>query len=39
MYNKVEICGINTAKLKVLSEDEKMELLTKACQKAVYFEK
>lgn len=30
MYNKVEICGINTAKLKVLSEDEKMELLTKS---------
>lgn len=30
MYNKVEICGINTSRLKVLSEDEKMELLTKA---------
>ena len=30
MYNKGEICGINTAKLKVLSEDEKMELLTKS---------
>ncbi len=27
MYNKVEICGINTADLKVLSESEKMELL------------
>jgi len=26
-YNKVEICGVNTAKLKVLSEDEKRELL------------
>ena len=25
-YNKVEICGVNTAKLKVLSENEKMEL-------------
>lgn len=29
-YNKVEICGVNTAKLKVLSENEKMELLKKA---------
>ena len=27
MYNKVEICGVNTAKLKVLSEDEKRELM------------
>ena len=26
MYNKVEICGINTANLKVLSEKEKIEL-------------
>lgn len=26
-YNKVEICGVNTAKLKVLSEEEKNELL------------
>ena len=26
-YNKVEICGVNTSKLKVLSEKEKMELL------------
>lgn len=26
-YNKVEICGVNTAKLKVLREAEKMELL------------
>lgn len=26
-YNKVEICGVNTAKLKVLKEKEKMELL------------
>ncbi|MBQ2972441.1 MAG: RNA polymerase sporulation sigma factor SigG [Ruminococcus sp.] len=26
-YNKVEICGVNTAKLKVLSEKEKRELL------------
>ena len=25
-YNKVEICGVNTAKLKVLKESEKMEL-------------
>ena len=27
MYNKVEICGINTAKLPVLSEERKKELL------------
>lgn len=26
-YNKVEICGVNTAKLKVLTEAEKVELL------------
>lgn len=26
-YSKVEICGINTAKLEVLKEDEKIELL------------
>jgi RNA polymerase sporulation-specific sigma factor len=26
-FNKVEICGVNTAKLKVLTEKEKMELL------------
>lgn len=29
-YNKVEICGINTSQLKVLSEQEKIELLHKA---------
>lgn len=29
-YNKVEICGIDTSKLKVLTEDEKTELITKA---------
>ncbi len=29
-YNKVEICGINTAKLKVLTEKENQELLKKA---------
>lgn len=28
-YNKVEISGVNTAKLKVLRESEKMELLQK----------
>ena len=27
MYNKVEICGVNTATLKVLTESEKMQLL------------
>jgi RNA polymerase sporulation-specific sigma factor len=26
-YNKVEICGVNTAKLKLLTEDEKRILL------------
>ena len=31
-YNKVEICGVNTAKLKVLKESEKIELLKKARQ-------
>ena len=30
MYQKVEICGINTSKLKILSEDEKNTLLKKA---------
>lgn len=28
-YNKVEICGVDTSKLKVLKEAEKMELLKK----------
>lgn len=28
-YNKVEICGVNTAKLKVLGDEEKRELLIK----------
>lgn len=28
-YNRVEICGVNTSKLKVLKESEKMELLKK----------
>ena len=28
-YNRVEICGVNTSKLKVLKEKEKMELLHK----------
>lgn len=28
-YNKVEICGVNTSKLEVLKESEKMELLRK----------
>ncbi len=30
MYNKVEICGVNTSKLKVISEEKKRELLIKA---------
>ena len=28
-YNRVEICGVNTSKIKVLKESEKMELLKK----------
>ena len=28
-YGKVEICGVNTSKLRVLSEDKKRELLSK----------
>ncbi len=28
-YNKVELCGVDTARLKVLTEDEKRELLIK----------
>ena len=30
MYNKVELCGVNTAQLPVLPEAEKRELLTRA---------
>ena len=30
MYNKVELCGVNTAQLPVLSEAEKRKLLTQA---------
>ena len=30
MYNKVELCGMNTAKLPVLTETEKRELLARA---------
>ncbi len=29
-YNKVEICGVNTAKLKTLTDEEKRELLRKS---------
>ena len=32
MYNKVELCGVNTSKLKVLSEQDKNQLLLKAKQ-------
>ena len=28
-YNKVEICGVNTSKLKVLTDEEKKTLLLK----------
>lgn len=31
-YNKVEICGVNTAKLKVLKEAEKIQLLKQVKQ-------
>ncbi len=31
-YNKVEICGVNTAKLPVLKESEKLELIRRAQQ-------
>lgn len=30
MYNKVEICGVDTARLKILSDDEKRSLLLKS---------
>lgn len=30
MFHKVEICGINTSKLKLLTEEEKIDLLRKA---------
>ena len=30
MYNKVELCGVDTAQLPVLSETEKRQLLTRA---------
>ena len=29
-YNKVEICGVNTSKLKVLSDEEKKELIKRS---------
>ena len=29
-YNKVELCGVNTAKLKTLTAEEKNELLKKS---------
>lgn len=32
LLNKVEICGINTSKLKVLKEEEKLELLQRIRQ-------
>ena len=32
MINKVEICGVNTSKLPVLSNEEKKELLIKIKQ-------
>ena len=32
MLGKVEICGVNTAKLKVLKEDEMMELMARSKQ-------
>lgn len=38
-YNKVEISGVNTAKLKVLKESEKMELLQKCVTEILMPEK
>ncbi|MGM9680791.1 MAG: RNA polymerase sporulation sigma factor SigG [Eubacteriales bacterium] len=32
VYNKVEICGINTSKLPILSDEEKKELLARSSQ-------
>ena len=32
MYNKVELCGVDTAQLPVLSEAEKRQLLTRRGQ-------
>jgi len=29
-YHKVELCGVNTAKLKTLNDEEKRELLIKS---------
>ena len=31
-YNKVEICGVNTSKLKTLTDEEKQELLKRTRQ-------
>ena len=33
-YNKVEICGVNTSKLKTLTDEEKRELLKKSKEDA-----
>ena len=35
-YNKVEISGVNTSGLKVLTEDEKMRLLLKLRKNSLY---
>ena len=35
-YNRVEICGVSTAKLKVLKEKEKIALLKKIRQGDTY---
>ena len=37
MYNKVELCGMNTAKLPVLTEAEKRELLVRFAVKTTLF--
>ena len=34
MYNKVELCGVNTAELPILSEQEKRDLLTREIGRA-----
>ena len=35
MYNKVELCGVNTAELPILSEQEKRDLLTRSEERRV----
>ena len=36
-YNKVEICGVNTSELKILSDEEKRDLLDPASDHYAYL--